>query len=56
NDMTFGIRIRREITREFAPYIGVSYKRLFGETANFAKLEGGRADRFSVVAGVRMWF
>ncbi len=56
NDMTFGIRIRREIRREFAPYIGVSYTRLFGETADFARLEGGRADRVSLVAGVRMWF
>lgn len=56
NDTTFGVRIRREITREFAPYIGISYTRLFGQTADFARLEGGRADRFSIVAGVRMWF
>ena len=56
NDMEFGIRIRREITREFAPYIGVSYKRLFGETADFARFEGERTDRVSLVAGVRMWF
>ncbi len=56
NDMTFGIRIRREIRREFAPYIGVSYKRLFGGTADFARFDGGRADRVSLVAGVRMWF
>ena len=56
NDMEFGIRIRREIKREFAPYIGVSYKRLFGETADFTRLGGGRADQLSLVGGVRIWF
>ncbi|MGI8544898.1 MAG: copper resistance protein B, partial [Aridibacter sp.] len=56
NDMEFGIRIRREISREFASYIGVSYKRLFSGTADFARLEGGRADKLSLVAGVRLWF
>lgn len=56
NDMEFGVRIRREISREFAPYIGISYTRLFGETADFARLDGGRADRVSLVGGVRLWF
>ncbi len=56
NDMEFGFRFRREIKREFAPYIGVSYKRLFGQTADFARFDGGRADQLSLVAGVRLWF
>jgi len=56
NDIEFGFRVRREIRREFAPYVGVSYKRQFGKTADLARSEGERVDRFSIVAGVRMWF
>jgi copper resistance protein B len=51
-----GVRARYEIWREFAPYIGITYARSFGETADFARREGESTRRFSVVAGVRMWF
>lgn len=51
-----GLRLRYEVTRKFAPYIGVVWERAFGGTADF------RRDRFDdtsdtrVVAGVRIWF
>lgn len=54
-DYEVGLRIRYEIVREFAPYIGVSWKQRVGETAN--RLPPGEdAGALSFVAGVRMWF
>jgi copper resistance protein B len=51
-----GARLRYEIQREMAPYIGVVWNSKFGDTADFARTEGMevRATRF--VAGIRMWF
>ncbi len=56
NDVELGLRLRYEIRREFAPYIGVTYAESFGGSADFARREGESVRRFSVVAGVRMWF
>lgn len=51
-----GLRLRYELRREFAPYIGVTYQRRFGETADFARAAGEARDDVRVVAGVRTWF
>lgn len=56
NDVGLGLRLRYEIRREFAPYIGVSWNRSFGQTADLARLEGEATNRLSIVSGVRMWF
>jgi len=51
-----GLRMRYEITRRFAPYVGVVHERAFGGTADHRR-EGGEAVRDTrVVAGVRVWF
>lgn len=52
----FGVRLRHEIRREFAPYVGVSWIRSFGETAGYARAAGRPAGERQWVAGVRMWF
>lgn len=51
-----GLRLRYEITRQFAPYVGVSYDRKFGATADYARAEGEDPSVGSVVFGVRAWF
>lgn len=51
-----GLRLRYEIIREFAPYIGISWSRKLGETADFAKASDEEVSIFSLVGGVRMWF
>ncbi len=51
-----GLRLRYEIKREFAPYIGVSFDRKVGDTARFARADGDRASATSLVLGVRTWF
>ncbi len=51
-----GMRLRYEIKREFAPYIGVSWERAVGETADFARADGEDPSAVSFVAGLRLWF
>ncbi|MBT9470791.1 MAG: copper resistance protein B [Phenylobacterium sp.] len=51
-----GLRLRYEIRREFAPYIGVSYDRKFGRTADYARALGEDRAATSFVIGIRAWF
>ncbi len=51
-----GLRLRYEIIRQFAPYVGVSWTRAFGNTADFVRSDGGSRSQTSLVAGVRFWF
>ncbi|MFC5437772.1 copper resistance protein B [Rhodanobacter umsongensis] len=55
-DAKLGLRLRYEIRREFAPYIGVVWTRRFAATADFVR--DGRRAVFDQqwVAGVRIWF
>ena len=56
NDITLGARLRYEIRREFAPYIGISWTRKIGETAHLVEKSGGDIESTAFVAGVRFWF
>lgn len=56
NNAKFGLRVRYEIRREFAPYIGVSWNKFLGDTADLKKADGEDTEQTSVLAGVRMWF
>ncbi|TWI50501.1 copper resistance protein B [Pseudomonas duriflava] len=51
-----GLRLRYEIRREFAPYIGVTWNRTYGNTADYAHEEGEDRSETRLVAGVRLWF
>ena len=51
-----GLRLRYEIRREFAPYIGVSWDRKAGDTARFARAVGEKPETTSIVVGIRTWF
>ncbi len=55
-DTEVGLRLRYEIRREFAPYIGLNWIRLHGQTADFARAEKEDIDDFQFVFGVRVWF
>jgi len=55
-DAEIGVRLRYDIAREFAPYIGVERAGSFGRTADYVRAEGGRAQQTRWVAGVRFWF
>lgn len=56
SDVQFGLRLRYEIRRQFAPYLGVNWVRRIGTTANYARQDGQSVLDRQIVAGVRMWF
>ncbi len=56
NHITLGLRLRYEIRREFAPYLGVSWSRKLGDTADLVRAEGGDTGLLAVVAGLRLWY
>lgn len=51
-----GLRLRYEIKRQFAPYVGVEWQKAFGGTADFTRLSGGDPDKIAVVTGIKAWF
>jgi copper resistance protein B len=55
SELDAGLRVRYEIRRELAPYIGVAWQRLFGATADFARTRGDGAGDVQFLAGVRIW-
>lgn len=55
-DIEVGLRLRYEIRREFAPYIGINWSKLYADTADFARDEGEKTETGQFVIGVRGWF
>ena len=56
SDLELGLRLRYEIRREFAPYVGVNWEKTFGGTADHIKEEGGSSSDLQFVVGIRAWF
>jgi copper resistance protein B len=51
-----GLRLRYEVSPEFAPYIGVEYEAKIGETADIARAAGEDTAGFKLLIGLRAWF
>lgn len=56
NETELGVRLRYEIRREIAPYIGISWAKKYGDTADFAETDGESTSTVSFVMGLRAWF
>ncbi len=56
SNVEMGARLRYEVSRQFAPYVGISWERAVGDAADFARADGEDAGSVSFVAGVRTWF
>ena len=56
SELAAGLRLRYEIRREFAPYVGVEWAGKFGGTADYARDVGLETKETRLVAGVRFWF
>jgi copper resistance protein B len=56
SDIEVGLRLRYEVRREFAPYVGLNWTHLYGKTADFARSEREDIDEFQFVFGIRAWF
>lgn len=55
-DIELGLRLRYEIRREFAPYIGINWSGKFGKTADYAEAAAEETSKTQLVAGIRFWF
>jgi copper resistance protein B len=56
SNLAIGLRLRYEICREFAPYVGVEWVNQYGSTADYARDAGVDTKETLAVAGVRFWF
>jgi copper resistance protein B len=55
SDIDSGIRLRYEINRKFAPYIGYVYRGEYGDSATYAHQAGEPSSSSTFVFGLRMW-
>jgi copper resistance protein B len=56
SEIDTGLRLRYEITRKFAPYVGVAYAGRLFQTASLARREGESPNDLRFVFGVRLWY
>lgn len=56
NNVGLGLRLRYEVIREVAPYLGIHYLSRTGETADMTRAGGDSAHEVALVAGIRFWF
>lgn len=56
SDLDAGLRLRYEISRKFAPYVGVTWEKKFGRTASLVRASGEPADEVRFAVGLRTWF
>ena len=55
SDLQLGMRLRYEIRRECAPYVGVAWFRRLGKTADLVRAAGQDPSLVQLVAGIRFW-
>lgn len=51
-----GLRLRYEIVKEIAPFVGVSFEQFTGNTASFATADGEATSRLRALVGLKVWF
>ena len=51
-----GLRLRYEITKEVAPYIGVAFEQFTGNTAGFVAASGEPTSLVRALVGLKVWF
>jgi len=56
SNLELSLRLRYEIRRELAPYLGVGWFRRLGATAERVRAAGGDSDAVELVGGLRIWF
>ena len=56
SDLTAGLRLRYEIRRAIAPYVGIEWAGKYGDSADFARAAGDKDKETRFVAGVRLLF
>jgi copper resistance protein B len=56
DNASLGLRLRYELNRQFAPYVGYEWVNRFGDSAALARANGEPVRGARWVAGVRIWF
>jgi len=56
NSTESALRLRYEVTRQFAPYLGLVHEQVRGKSADFAKTQGQHRSDTRWVVGVKLWF
>jgi copper resistance protein B len=56
SDFQLALRLRYEVRRELAPYLGIAWMRRTGKTADLARAAGESSDDLWAVVGVRIFF
>lgn len=56
SDIDYGLRLRYELSRKFAPYIGVADYHQLGGSAGLVREAGEHADDLRFLVGIRTWF
>ena len=56
SDLGLSLRLKHEFKREFAPYIGVSWSKSFGGTADILEEEGEETSDTKLLLGFEAWF
>ena len=56
NNTSVGLRLRYEIRREFAPYIGVRWEQQYGDTKDLARADNQASSSIAFVLGLRAWY
>lgn len=56
SELDLSLRLRYEIRREFAPYLGLGWSRSYGGSADLLRAAGRRVEEGSIVAGLRFWY
>ena len=55
-ELKAGLRLKYHIKPEFAPYIGVEWKQLYGETADMTRQAGGHDSETHYLLGLSFWY
>lgn len=56
SDIRLGLRLRYQLRREVAPYVGFVWGRRFGRTADFSREDGEPVSDKELVVGVTLWY
>jgi copper resistance protein B len=56
SNLDLSLRLKYEVRREFAPYLGITWSNKYGAAAGYARAVGAPANQVSYVAGVRLWW
>lgn len=56
SETSFGLRLRYELRREFAPYLGLEWTRAHGGTARLLTARDERREALRLLLGLRLWY